>query len=366
MYADDRGVLCQADDLDHKSGCCRGGDKHSCATCEARDRCCEQYEACVSCCLAPSSGAKARLGEVFRVPGKPASGSWKDEFELCSAVCRTHSASTSHENAYISPRHHCFSRLGKPLLSPPPPAGALDGVDAVLGAPGLSCDAACAQAKGGAKQCSQRHLPLLDACDRLRESVACEAGCVAEAPAAAAAPFYSTDEAPKADRPALCVTGPGGIAGGGGGGGEEAEGAYSCAAAKPNARRLCPCTAIPAGSDGAAAAAKAAAAAADAQREQDKKREREEKEKKQREEEEAGADTLSPEDVAALQEEDEQDERDASAAEAADEEESEQQQQQDGSGGVEGSNEEEEGDGDGPAAQDGAAARRRRRRRWWR
>lgn len=32
MYADDKGVLCEAGELDHKSGCCRRGDKHSCAT----------------------------------------------------------------------------------------------------------------------------------------------------------------------------------------------------------------------------------------------------------------------------------------------------------------------------------------------
>lgn len=32
MYADDKGLLCKAGELDHKSGCCRGGDKHSCST----------------------------------------------------------------------------------------------------------------------------------------------------------------------------------------------------------------------------------------------------------------------------------------------------------------------------------------------
>jgi hypothetical protein len=32
------------------------------------------------------------------------------------AICRTHVFSTSHENAYISARHHCFSKLGKPLV----------------------------------------------------------------------------------------------------------------------------------------------------------------------------------------------------------------------------------------------------------
>ena len=199
-----------------------------------------------------------------RIPGKPASGRWRDEFELCAAVCRTHRASTAHENAYISPRHHCFSRLGKPLLSPPLPPGALAGVTVVLGAPGLSCDAACDRAAGGAQMCSARHLPLLDACDRLRESSACEAGCVAEAAPAAGgaataattamlAPFYADGDAPKAERPALCVTGPGGGAGKAGGGGGEA--GYSCTASKAHARRLCPCVPIPGTGSGNAAAA---------------------------------------------------------------------------------------------------------------
>jgi hypothetical protein len=42
---------------------------------------------------------------------------WGDVFEYCLAVCRTHGRSTSHENAYIGPRHHCFSKLGKPMVS---------------------------------------------------------------------------------------------------------------------------------------------------------------------------------------------------------------------------------------------------------
>jgi hypothetical protein len=32
MYADEKGMLCRADDLDHKSGCCGAGELHSCAT----------------------------------------------------------------------------------------------------------------------------------------------------------------------------------------------------------------------------------------------------------------------------------------------------------------------------------------------
>ncbi|KIZ06721.1 putative UPF0454 protein C12orf49lags:Precursor [Monoraphidium neglectum] len=176
-FTDDRGLLCKASDLNHKTGCCRTGAKHSCGTCDLRDRCCAGYESCVSCCLEPGHGAKERLPEVFRVPGKKASGTWQSEFELCAAVCRTHRYSTAHENAYISPRHHCFSKLGKPMLSPPLPPGALAGVAVALGAPGSSCDATCER---HGRACSPRHLALLDSCDRLRESAACEAGCVEE------------------------------------------------------------------------------------------------------------------------------------------------------------------------------------------
>jgi hypothetical protein len=111
------------------------------------------------------------------------------------ATCRSHKGSTSHENAYIGPRHHCFSRLGKPLMSPPLPPGALAGVKVVLGAAGASCDAACEAAgsnaaAAGALACSGAHLHLLNSCDQLREVLNCEAGCMGEdvvTPAAAAA-----------------------------------------------------------------------------------------------------------------------------------------------------------------------------------
>lgn len=248
MYADDRGMLCKDTELNHMTGCCDKGERHSCQTCDDRDRCCEGYEACVSCCLAPGNGAKQRLPEVPKIPGKKDSGTWGDEFELCAAVCRTHSRSTSHENSYISPRHHCFSKLGKPLLSPPLPPDALAGVLVVMGAPGVSCDATCERSS---RSCSPRHLPLLDSCDGLRESVACEAGCLQE-PRSPVMPFYADGDAPKADRPALCVA----SASGGGAAKEGGSGSYSCQASQQHMRRLCPCV------SGRAAESESASAAA--------------------------------------------------------------------------------------------------------
>jgi len=57
---------------------------------------------------------------------------------------------------------------------------------------------------------------------------------------AAAMPMYADGDAPKADRPALCVVG----AGGGAAPAPGAEGAataYSCQASQQHMRRLCPC-----------------------------------------------------------------------------------------------------------------------------
>ncbi|KAI8463556.1 MAG: hypothetical protein J3K34DRAFT_526900 [Monoraphidium minutum] len=245
-YADDKGMLCRAQDLDHRTGCCLRGGQFSCETCGAFDGCCESYESCVSCCQEPKHGAKERLPEVFRMPGKQYSGTWSDAFELCAAVCRTHASSTAHENSYISPRHHCFSKLGKPLLSPPLQPHALDGVSVVFGAAGNSCDVACAAHAAGAPprpggapaqyHCSERHLPLLDTCDRLREHCGCEAGCVVE-DVVQTMPYYADPDAPKEARPALCITG----TFGGAALKDAAAANYSCATGEAQVRRLCPC-----------------------------------------------------------------------------------------------------------------------------
>lgn len=71
----------------------------------------------MSCCMHPDNKPEERRKETPRVPNNKDSGVWADVFEYCLAACRTHGRSTSHENAYIGPRHHCFSKLGKPMVS---------------------------------------------------------------------------------------------------------------------------------------------------------------------------------------------------------------------------------------------------------
>jgi hypothetical protein len=98
---------------------CRTPCKLACAAnrCNKLDSCCESFEHCVSCCLSPEHKPEERRKETPRAPNNKESGVWADTFEYCLAVCRTHGRSTSHENAYIGPRHHCFSKLGKPMVS---------------------------------------------------------------------------------------------------------------------------------------------------------------------------------------------------------------------------------------------------------
>eukprot|EP00879_Flechtneria_rotunda_P017049 GHRR01017856.1.p1 GENE.GHRR01017856.1~~GHRR01017856.1.p1 ORF type:complete len:301 (+),score=83.81 GHRR01017856.1:437-1339(+) len=240
--ADDRGKVCSAKDLDYSTGCCTTGQQHYCDMCNKADSCCEVYEHCVSCCMAPENKPEERRKETSKAPNNKQSGFWADTFQYCLAICRTHGRSTSHENAYIGPRHHCFSKLGKPLLSPPLPAGSLDGVTVVLSAAGASCSTMCEQ-KG--LVCSQKHLHLLNSCDRLREVLNCEAGCESEQHTATL-PAAVDPEAPKASRPALCLVGKQ----------DTSASAFTCDATENHMRRLCSCVKGPgtAGSPGGSAA----------------------------------------------------------------------------------------------------------------
>eukprot|EP00878_Enallax_costatus_P017950 GHUV01018875.1.p1 GENE.GHUV01018875.1~~GHUV01018875.1.p1 ORF type:complete len:299 (+),score=72.19 GHUV01018875.1:565-1461(+) len=223
---DDKGKICPAGDLDWTTGCCSAGEQHSCSKCNELDSCCDSFEHCVSCCMNPKNKPEERRKETFKAPNNKESGFWADNFEYCLAACRTHGRSTSHENAYIGARHHCFSKLGKPMLSPPLPPGSLDGVTVVLSASGASCSTMCQQQ---GLTCSQKHLHFLNSCDRLREVINCEAGCEVET-FTSSMPAAVDPEAPKASRPALCLVGK-----------NPPEAQFSCEATANYMRRLCSC-----------------------------------------------------------------------------------------------------------------------------
>ncbi|KAK9814096.1 hypothetical protein WJX72_000564 [[Myrmecia] bisecta] len=125
--ADDRGFLCLRKDFDSSTGCCVTGEQFSCKTCLLDNKCCEEFEQCVSCCLAPQHDAATVVANVFRSNGRPETGRWNSAFEYCRGKCRTTSRSTVHENAYLDTHHHCFSESGKPTTPGPPtpklPAG---------------------------------------------------------------------------------------------------------------------------------------------------------------------------------------------------------------------------------------------------
>ncbi|KAL6749203.1 hypothetical protein V8C86DRAFT_2853403 [Haematococcus lacustris] len=228
IIADSHGRVCSRHDLNFRTGCCKSGPRFSCDRCHTADKCCYEYEHCVACCLDPKFEAESLSKRTLKVPRLPAVGTWDDAWSYCTGVCRTHSTSTMHENAYISPRHHCFSQLGKPMLSDPLPPGALDGVALVMGEQGQGCDVACSKLK---KTCSARHLPVLNTCDRLREQVGCEAGCEAAALNGRSWPAYIDGSAPKPSRPAMCFVAPA----------DAASQAMGCTGKDTHARRLCPC-----------------------------------------------------------------------------------------------------------------------------
>ncbi|GIL53914.1 hypothetical protein Vafri_9497 [Volvox africanus] len=223
LVADDRGVVCKRDDLNYATGCCSVGQQYDCNQCNMNDKCCSEYESCVSCCLAPLHDAVNVAKQVLRSPRHKESGVWGNAFDYCKGICRTHSRSTAHENAYISARHHCFSQLGRPMLSDPLPPGALDGVEVVVGFKNEACDTFCLHRK---KRCSQEHLRWLNSCDRLRERFGCEAGCEV---VTGLGPSYVDGNAPKPERPAMCFVQP-----------QEAT-TLSCSVREENHMMLCPC-----------------------------------------------------------------------------------------------------------------------------
>ncbi len=93
---------------------------------------------------------------------------------------------------------------------------------------GQACDSACSNVK---KQCSPKHLILLNDCDRLRDNIGCEAGCEAgkvDQEDVAVMPLYVAEDAPKPRRPAMCFTAP-------------TSSALTCSAKSALAKRLCAC-----------------------------------------------------------------------------------------------------------------------------
>mmetsp|Transcript_12588 Transcript_12588/g.30884 ORF Transcript_12588/g.30884 Transcript_12588/m.30884 type:complete len:273 (-) Transcript_12588:212-1030(-) len=226
IIADSKGLVCSRPDVDPQTGCCKTGSMHTCDKCTLADKCCAEYEHCVSCCLAPQHEAEKLYKTTLKAPKHPGAGKWGSAWEYCAGVCRTHGRSTVHENAYIASRHHCFSQLARPMLSEPLAPDALKGVEVVMSNSDETCDAACSR-RG--KRCSSKHLAILNTCDRLREQVGCEAGCESFKLAGGSAPGYVDGAAPKASRPAMCFTAP-------------SSSSSSCSAKDQHVHRICSCT----------------------------------------------------------------------------------------------------------------------------
>lgn len=111
--ADDRGYICERNDL-LANNCCNTTEKrYICDTCNA-DGCCVLYEHCVSCCLDPNKRVLletvlGKASETFRVLFSVVN----NHFELCLVKCRTNSQSVQHENTYLKPNKHCYTTADK-------------------------------------------------------------------------------------------------------------------------------------------------------------------------------------------------------------------------------------------------------------
>ncbi|GMS87483.1 hypothetical protein PENTCL1PPCAC_9658, partial [Pristionchus entomophagus] len=123
--ADDRGFVCDRADVE-ASGCCAAASatrsRFACDACRvaasppdgaaaaAASECCDDFESCVSCCMRPDQKeALLRVLDTTRGHRLRAILSARDQFELCSALCRTSSLSVRHENKYRDERaKHCF------------------------------------------------------------------------------------------------------------------------------------------------------------------------------------------------------------------------------------------------------------------
>mmetsp|Transcript_14071 Transcript_14071/g.39861 ORF Transcript_14071/g.39861 Transcript_14071/m.39861 type:complete len:292 (-) Transcript_14071:355-1230(-) len=226
MAADDRGFICQVDEVDSNSGCCMAGEKHSCHTCLEEDKCCAGYEHCVSCCMREDHTTPDAVANIWRSENRPETGHWGNLFELCRGKCRTTKHSTVHENGYLGRRHHCFGERSRPLLNPkinPLPPNLLV---AAADNPNLNCHQVCANHK---KTCSPDHFSVINNCDRLRDFFSCEAGCELDTQSNRGPdhPAYVIYTSPKETLPTMCLT-------------NDSKN-YECGARHAKTRRLCPC-----------------------------------------------------------------------------------------------------------------------------
>lgn len=109
LITDDQGFVCTRTHTHPTTKCCIRTPptvRYSCASCN-HSMCCSHYEQCVSCCMSPS---RANLRVPILSTPSLRRYSLKDDFELCSALCRSSSQSLLHENAYRHNNHHCFGR----------------------------------------------------------------------------------------------------------------------------------------------------------------------------------------------------------------------------------------------------------------
>ncbi|XP_050544011.1 SREBP regulating gene protein [Daktulosphaira vitifoliae] len=113
LVADDRGYICQRNDLLANNCCGITEKRYLCESCNT-DGCCMVYEHCVSCCLDPQKKkllqkVLGKASETFRI----LFAAINDHFELCLAKCRTSSQSVQHENTYLKPNKHCYTTADK-------------------------------------------------------------------------------------------------------------------------------------------------------------------------------------------------------------------------------------------------------------
>lgn len=133
LVTDSRGYICPHTLLQQVKGCCSTTytattttlnnkhhtelhhilERYACEACD-QHQCCESYEQCVSCCLAPKH---SRTRAAIQTHAGFRHYAIHTDFDICAAACRSGSNSVVHENAYKHLRHHCFG-LSPPAIDP--------------------------------------------------------------------------------------------------------------------------------------------------------------------------------------------------------------------------------------------------------